>query len=190
MAGNPLVASYFDLSLQHATRHLLRAMKRPGDGSRHLELIRRIRLADPDAALRSSFIVGFPGETDDDVEELADFLSEARLDWAGFFPFSPEVGTPAAELPDRVPVPVAAERVRYLQSVQEDITAERNAAVVGREADVLVDLVEDGVPVARSYREAPEIDGVVLLDRGRPGDWLRARITASYGSETTAEVIG
>jgi MiaB/RimO family radical SAM methylthiotransferase len=190
MAAEPLVASYFDLSLQHAAGPLLRAMKRPGDGARHLDLIDRIRAADAEAALRSSFIVGFPGETERDVDELASFLRAARLDWAGFFPFSPEEGTPAASLPQRVDEEEAGERLRFLQEVQDEITAGRSAEAVGREVDVVIDLVEDGTPVGRSYREAPEIDGVVLLDRGSAGDWVRARIEAAYGTDTIAEVIG
>lgn len=189
MAANPVVAPYFDLSLQHSSGRLLRAMRRPGDGESHLELVGRIRRAAPDAALRSSFIVGFPGEEEDDAAGLAAFLEEARLDWAGFFPFSPEEGTPAAALPGQVPPDEAAERARRLAARQEEITAERQAEQVGRVAEVLVDGVEDGVPVGRSHREAPEIDGVVLLDRGRPGDWLRARVTGVYGSDTVAEVV-
>jgi ribosomal protein S12 methylthiotransferase RimO len=189
MAENPVIAPYFDLSLQHAARPLLRAMKRAGDGRAHLDLIERIRHAAPGAALRSSFIVGFPGETEEQVDELVSFLEAARLDWAGFFPFSPEEGTPAALFDGRIDAVAAAERTRHLQAVQERITAERGAEMVGREIEVLVDQVEDGVPVARSYREAPEIDGVVLLDRGEPGDWLQARITASYGVDTEAEVV-
>jgi ribosomal protein S12 methylthiotransferase len=189
MAGNPVVASYFDLSLQHAAGSLLRAMMRPGDGPRHLELIGRIRAADPEAALRSSFIVGFPGETDDDVEELAEFLRSARLDWAGFFPFSPEEGTRAALLPDRVDPEETGDRLRYLSGIQEEVTAERNAEQVGRVLEVIVDQVEEGTAVARSYREAPEIDGMVLLDRGDAGQWLQARITGAYGSDTSAEVV-
>ncbi|HSM01541.1 MAG TPA: 30S ribosomal protein S12 methylthiotransferase RimO [Acidimicrobiia bacterium] len=189
MSSNPVVAPYFDLSLQHASGRLLRAMRRPGDGERHLEMIRTIRDANPDAAFRSSFIVGFPGETEDDVDLLESFLEEAELDWAGFFPYSPEEGTPAASLPDPVAADEAAERTRRLQSIQDDITARRNAAQVDRVLDVVVDQVEDGTPVARSYREAPEIDGVILLDRGAPGEWLRARVTASYGSDLAAEVV-
>jgi len=189
MAANPLIASYFDLSLQHASGRLLRAMRRPGDGDRHLELIGRIRRATPDAALRSSFIVGFPGETDDDVDALGDFLEEAALDWAGFFPYSPEEGTPAATMAGRVDPDEAAERTRRLQEIQEGITAARGAGQVGRELDVVVDQVEDGSPVARSYREAPEIDGVIILDRGRPGDWLRSRVTAAFGSDLEAVVV-
>jgi len=190
MAANPLVAPYFDLSLQHASGPLLRAMKRPGDAAKHLAMIEAIRSAEPLAATRSSFIVGFPGETDADVDLLEEFLLEAQLDWAGFFPFSAEEGTVAADLPDRVEVELAGERLRRLHAVQEEITAERSAAQVGREVTVLVDQVEDGFPVARSYREAPEIDGVIVLDRGEPGDWLAVRMTGSYGADTTAEVVG
>ena len=189
MAGNPVVAPYFDLSLQHSSGRLLRAMRRPGDAGSHLALIERIRSAAPEAALRSSFIVGFPGETEDDAAGLGQFLEAAQLDWAGFFPFSPEEGTPAAALPGQVPAAAAAERARLLEAVQDGITAERNGAQVGRVVEVLVDLVEDGTPLGRSHREAPEIDGMILLDRGRAGEWLRARVTGSYGSDTVAEVL-
>jgi ribosomal protein S12 methylthiotransferase len=190
MAVNPAVVPYFDLSLQHSSGRLLRAMRRPGDGGSHLDLIERIRTAAPQSALRSSFIVGFPGEGDDEVAELAAFLEEARLDWAGFFPFSPEEGTAAAEMPGQVSGVETAERVRRLQGLQEEITAGCSAAQVGKEIVVLVDQVEDGVAVGRSHREAPEIDGIVLLDRGRPGEWLAARVTGSYGCDTVAEVSG
>ncbi len=190
MAGNPVVADYFDLSLQHASERLLRAMKRPGSGDRHLRLIDDIRTAAPDAALRSSFIVGFPGETDDDVEELAEFLETAHLDWAGFFPYSAEEGTPAAAFGDQVAEEAKNERLRHLQALQEELTAVRNAEQVGRVLEVLVDQVEDGVPVGRSYREAPEIDGVVLLDRGEPGEWVTAEITGGYGTDVAGVVKG
>jgi ribosomal protein S12 methylthiotransferase len=189
IAHNPKVASYFDLSLQHASEKLLRGMKRPGGTDRYLELIRQIREADRDAALRSSFIVGFPGESDEHVEELADFLNEARLDWAGFFPYSAEDGTPAAVLDGRVDSEVVSERHRYLQGIQDEITSEAGAAMIGRRLEVLVDQVEDGVAVARSYREAPEIDGVITIDGGNPGDWLEIEVTASFGSELEGRVM-
>jgi ribosomal protein S12 methylthiotransferase len=190
MATNPVVAPYFDLSLQHASGELLRAMRRPGDGTRHLQLIERIRQASPDAALRSSFIVGFPGETERQVTELEEFLAEARLDWAGFFPYSAEEGTPAALLPGRLPAEEVARRLRHLQSRQEEITAAANTAQVGRVLEVLIDQSEDGVPVGRSYREAPEIDGLITLDSGVAGDWVRAEITASYGTDLLGMVVG
>jgi ribosomal protein S12 methylthiotransferase len=189
IASNPKLVPYFDLSLQHVAGKLLRAMKRPGDGERHLSLIANIRAEAPEAATRSSFIVGFPGETDSHVEELADFLQEAKLDWAGFFPYSPEEGTPAAGLPGRVDPDVVAERLRYLMSIQEEITAEANAAAVGRVYRVLVDGLEEGRPYGRSYREAPEIDGVIEFDVGKPGDFVNVEIDASYGSELAGTVV-
>jgi len=189
MAGNPLVADYFDLSLQHSSERLLRGMRRPGSGERHLALIDRIRTAAPHAALRSSFIVGFPGETEDDVEELADFLETARLDWAGFFPYSAEEGTAAAVLDGQVGEGAKHERVRHLQRIQEDITATAATRQVGRVLEVLVDQVEDGVAVGRSYREAPEIDGVIVLDQGTPGDWVSAEIGGAYGTDLVAMVV-
>ncbi len=189
MAENPLIAPYFDLSLQHSSSRLLRAMKRPGSGETHLDMIARIRAATDTAAMRSSFIVGFPGETEADVDGLAEFLEEARLDWAGFFPYSAEEGTPAAELADRIPEAVAMERLRRLQAIQDEITTEKNVEQVGRRFEVVVDTVEDGAIVARSHREAPEIDGVVLLDEGRQGDWLHVEVTGAYGQELIAQVV-
>jgi tRNA A37 methylthiotransferase MiaB len=189
MAGHPVIADYFDLSLQHSSQKLLRSMRRPGSGSGHLELISRIRAAAPKAASRSSFIVGYPGETEDDLEGLAEFLSEAELDWAGFFPYSAEVGTDAAEMPDQVPGHEIAERLRYLQGIQDEITATKNAAMVGTTVDVLIDQVEDGQAVGRSYREAPEIDGMILLDAGGVGEWVLANIDGAYGTDLSATVV-
>lgn len=186
MTSIPEVVPYFDLSLQHVAQPLLRAMKRPGDAVRHLALVDRIRALDSEAALRSSFIVGFPGETPDDVDALSDFLGEARLDWAGFFPYSAEPGTPAAEMQDQVPREETMERLRHLSSIQEEVTAQRNADWLDRKALVLVDQIEDGVPVGRSYRQAPEIDGIVRLDRGRPGEWLEATFTGVHGPDMEA----
>ena len=124
MATNRLVAPYFDLSLQHASGSLLRAMRRPGSTEAHLDLISRIRDADAQAALRSSFIVGYPGETDEDVEELAEFLRAARLDWVGFFQYSTEIGTHAETLGGRIDPVEIGERTRELTDIQNEITAE------------------------------------------------------------------
>jgi ribosomal protein S12 methylthiotransferase len=168
---------------------LLRAMKRPGSGEAHLDLIDEIRRRAPHAAFRSSFIIGFPGETDEDVDELVNFLRTAGLDWVGLFPFSPEEGTPAALLPGQVDGDTAMERLRYVQSVQDDITHGRNAAQIGNRAEVLVDQVEEGQSVARSFRQAPEIDGVILLDRGDPGEWLEAEIVGAFGTDLEAKVV-
>ena len=190
MAGNPVVANYFDLSLQHTSADLLRAMKRPGSGEKHRMLIEKIRAAAPDAALRSSFIVGFPGETEDDVDNLADFLTDAGLDWAGFFPYSPEEGTESATMDGQIPDAEKQSRLRHLQFLQDEITTGRSIDQIGRSLTVVVDQVEDSQPVARSYREAPEIDGVILLDRGAPGDWLTVEVVGGYGTDLNATVQG
>ncbi|MGB7860743.1 MAG: 30S ribosomal protein S12 methylthiotransferase RimO [Acidimicrobiia bacterium] len=186
MVGNEKVAPYFDLSLQHVSQPLLRAMKRPGNTEKHLALIERIRQLDPAAALRSSFIVGFPGEEEAHVDELTSFLEEARLDWAGFFPYSAEPGTPAAELPDQIHREITMDRLRNLTATQEEVTEAANIAWLGKTDTILVDQVEDDVPVGRSYRQAPEIDGVVRVDRGEPGEWLEVEYTGVYGPDMEA----
>jgi ribosomal protein S12 methylthiotransferase len=164
-------------------------MKRPGNTEKHLALIHRIRELAPDAALRSSFIVGFPGETEAQTDELEEFLEQARLDWAGFFPYSAEPGTPAADMDDQIPRELTMTRLRRLTSIQEEVTAAANAAWLGLEGEVLVDQVEDGVPIARSYRHAPEIDGVVRLDVGKPGEWLRVEYVGAYGPDMEGTVL-
>jgi len=188
MASNEVIADYFDLSLQHAAHDLLRTMRRPGSTDGHLGLIERIRQAAPHAALRSSFIVGYPGETEDDVDELAEFLRVARLDWAGFFHYSPELGTDAFDLAGRVDPAEVAARTRELTQIQDEITAEKNGEMLGEVVSVLVDQVEDGVPVGRSFREAPDIDGLITLDGGLPREWVTAEITGSYGTDLVGAV--
>lgn len=150
---------YFDLSLQHASKEHLRRMKRWGDGPRFLERIERIRTMSPDAAFRSNFIVGYPGETENDHDQLMSFVKNAQLDWCGFFAFSPEEGTHAINLPDRVDEGLMNERLAELRELQDNITAERRDLLLGETIEVLVD--EPGI--ARSFREAPEIDGVVQV---------------------------
>ena len=174
---------YFDLSLQHVTRSQLRAMRRWGDGERFLERIAAIRAAAPDAAFRSSFIVGYPGETEDDVAALLDFLKAAQLDWAGFFTYSPEAGTYGAALPGAVPHELALERLRELSETQDQITAAKRDALVGTTQRVLL----DAVGVGRSTREAPEIDGVIHVATDLPpGTLVDCVITASTGTDLEA----
>jgi ribosomal protein S12 methylthiotransferase len=150
---------YFDLSLQHASKEHLRRMKRWGDGPRFLERIARIRTLSSDAAFRSNFIVGYPGETEEDHDQLLSFVREAQLDWCGFFAFSPEDGTHALTLPNRVEEGLMNERLAELRELQDNISAERRDLLLGETIEVLVD--EPGI--ARSFREAPEIDGVVQV---------------------------
>jgi ribosomal protein S12 methylthiotransferase len=186
MVSNPVVTPYFDLSLQHVSGPLLRKMKRPGNTEKHTALVDRIRELEAESALRSSFIVGFPGEEDEHVEELADFLSDVRLDWAGFFPYSAEPGTPAAEMDGQVPREVAMERLRYLSGIQDEVTEWRHSEWLGRTDRVLIDQVEDGVPIGRSHRQAPEIDGVVRLDGGEVGEWATVEYTGVFGPDMEA----
>ncbi len=189
----PTVVPYFDLSLQHADAALLRRMKRWGSGDRFLTAIDAIRAQEPDAAFRSSFIVGFPGETEREHDALLEFLGAAELDWAGFFPFSPEDGTPAATLPDAVDPDLTLEWLRECEAVQEPITRAARDELVGREVEVLVDAPSDdaGVFIGRTHREAPEIDGVVQLhaEFARPGAIVRAHVTEAIGPDVLAKAL-
>lgn len=182
---------YFDLSLQHASGKLVRKMKRWGDGERFLRLIDGIRERFPDAVLRSAFIVGFPGETERDTEELAAFLHEAQLDWAGFFPYSREEGTEAHGFRRGiVPAPQAARRAEILSETHMEIAEAKRARLIGTEIDVLVEERHGRGVTGRSWREAPEVDGTVTLRgaRGaRVGDLVRARVTAQDGVDLFAK---
>jgi ribosomal protein S12 methylthiotransferase len=181
----PTVVPYFDLSLQHADRALLAGMKRWGSGDRFLSMIEGIRAQEPDAAFRSSFIVGFPGETEAEHDTLLRFLADARLDWAGFFPFSAEVGTPAATMDGAAAAPVVGEWLRECDEMQAPITEAARDALVrsGAEVEVLVEGHDEdtGDPVGRTHREAPEIDGVVRLGRMTPKEPEPAEATNGVG---------
>ena len=177
---------YFDLSLQHASRSLLRRMRRWGDGERFARRIADIRAREPSAAFRSSFIVGYPGETEDDHDRLLDFLGEVRLDWAGFFAYSAEEGTHAAGLDGQVPPALVDERLVELSELQDGITASRRADLVGQTVEVLV----DGVGAGRSHREAPEIDGVVRVPGDlHPGDLVELVVTGAEGPDLEASQL-
>jgi ribosomal protein S12 methylthiotransferase len=174
---------YFDLSLQHVSRPLLARMRRWGDGERFLRRIADIRAADGRASFRSSFILGYPGETERDHDRLLEFLAEAQLDWAGFFPFSNEAGTHAADLPDQVPAALALERLRECAELQDGITAARRDLLVGERRQVLVDAPGRG----RTVHEAPEIDGIVHLpDDTMAGELLDVVVTAAVGPDLYA----
>jgi len=187
------VVPYFDLSLQHSDPALLRAMKRWGSGERFLGMIESIRAEEPEAAFRSSFIVGFPGEDEDQHDALLAFLDAAQLDWAGFFAFSREDGTAAATMAGAPPEHVVREWLRECEEVQEPITRAARDALVGTEILVLVDErdPESGELVGRTHREAPEIDGVVYLDAewARPGALVRAHVTDAIGTDLVAKAM-
>ena len=186
------VVPYFDLSLQHASDPLLRRMKRWGSGEKFLDIIGGIRAAQPDAVFRSSFIVGFPGETEADHEQLLSFLEAAQLDWAGFFEYSEEDGTTAAALDAKVAPEIMRERLAECTDLQEPITEASRMSLLDTEVEVLIDGVdEDGDAFGRTWREAPEIDGVVALTgaHARPGALVRARISDVVGVDLEGEPL-
>jgi ribosomal protein S12 methylthiotransferase len=174
---------YFDLSLQHVSRPLMRRMRRWGDGQRFLDRIVSIRQSAPDAAFRTNFIVGYPGETEADHDELLAFVAAAQLDWCGFFAYSREDGTYAATLDGAVPSELVAERLAELRGLQDDITAAKRDELIGRTVEVLVDAPGQ----ARSFREAPEIDGTIAVPSGLPvGEFATVEVTDALGPDLVA----
>ena len=192
MAARPEICRYLDLPLQHSHPDLLRAMRRPGEGERYLELLARIRRALPGVALRTSLLVGFPGETEAHFGHLLAFLREARFDRAGVFAYSREAGTPAAAMPGQVPASLAQERYHALMQAQQQISRERNQELVGRELSVLVESRAGRRAVGRSYRDAPEIDGLVYLPAPglHPGRLIQARVTRAEPYDLHARPVG
>lgn len=176
--------AYFDLSLQHVSKPHLRRMRRWGDGERFLSRIADIRAREPQSAFRSNFIVGYPGETEDDHDELLSFVRDASLDWCGFFEYSPEDGTYAVNLPDQVPAALMRERIAELRELQDSITAAKRDELIDEMIEVLVD--EPGV--ARSHREAPQIDGVVRVPSSlAAGSFAKVRIVDALGPDLVAQ---
>ncbi|MFO7593255.1 MAG: 30S ribosomal protein S12 methylthiotransferase RimO [Pseudomonadota bacterium] len=173
---------YLDVPMQHAGQKVLKAMRRPADSENMLQRIEKWRELIPEIALRSTFIVGFPGETDEDFEELLRFLREARLDRAGAFAYSPVEGAPANELAAPVPEELKQERLERFMEAQSAISADKLQQRVGNSYTVLIDEVEGDNAIGRSYAEAPEIDGVVVIENGsslEPGDAVDVVITAA-----------
>ena len=171
---------YFDLSLQHVSRSLLRRMRRWGDGKRFSDQISAIRDREPDAVFRSNFIVGYPGETEEDHEALLNFLEISQIDWCGFFPYSPEEGTYAETLEGLVESSIVTERLSELTEIQDQITAKHRDKLIGQNIEVLV----DEVGIGRSWREAPEIDGVVNVPEDLPvGELASVTVSGATGPD-------
>lgn len=162
-----LVLPYLDIPLQHGSPRILKLMKRPAAAENALERIRKWREICPEITLRSTFIVGFPGETDDDFNELLDFIDEAQLDRVGCFQYSPVAGARANDLPDHIPADVMAEREQAFMQLQAEISQRRLQAKVGSVQEVIVDGVDDQYAIARSHADAPEIDGLVYVEDGQ-----------------------
>jgi MiaB/RimO family radical SAM methylthiotransferase len=194
IAGTPGVAAYYDLSFQHSSEPVLRRMRRFGSTERFLELLGSARALAPEAGARSNFIVGFPGETEEDVEELARFLNEARLDAIGIFDYSDEDGTEAAGMPGKLDEGTIKRRYDEISALAEELTSQRAEDRVDSLVEVLVDTIdEDGVE-GRAAHQAPEVDGSTMLIEGhgfdlaglRPGDLVRARVTGTDGVDLLA----
>ena len=174
------ILPYLDVPLQHGSPSVLKRMKRPAAAEKSLDRIRSWRETCPDITLRSTFIVGFPGETDAEFETLLDFLQEAQLDRVGCFQYSPVAGAAANDLPDHVPDEVKQERWDRFMALQQTISADKLQAKIGKEIEILIDQVDEQGAVGRSTADAPEIDGKVYLDGAtdlQPGDFVSAQVT-------------
>jgi ribosomal protein S12 methylthiotransferase RimO len=194
LTSTPGVTPYFDMSFQHSSPTVLRRMRRFGSTEGFLALLDQIRAGDPAAAVRSNVIVGFPGETEEDVAELERFLIAARLDAVGVFGYSDEDGTEAEGLPDHLPQDVVDARVARLTELVEELTSQRAEERVGELVEVLVDAVLDGVVEGRTAGQAPEVDGSTTLtgpgsDVLAVGDIVRARVVGSEGVDLVAELV-
>ncbi|HEV7441839.1 MAG TPA: radical SAM protein, partial [Steroidobacteraceae bacterium] len=183
---------YLDIPFQHGSPSVLKRMRRPAHGQDTLARIQRWRKECPELVLRSTFIVGFPGETEAEFEELLQWLDEAQLDRVGCFKYSPVEGAAANALPDHVPPEVQEERYARFMERAAAISAQRLSARVGRKMRVLVDAVEKNTAIARSEADAPEIDGVVRIAKAgklRVGDWAEVEITGADAYDLKARIL-
>lgn len=189
MAGHPQILPYLDIPLQHADPSVLRRMRRPADVDWVYRTVDKLRSAMPGLALRTTFIVGYPGETEAEFQALLDFVSALRFDRVGVFPFSYEAGTPSESLGDPVPAEVKEERRGRLMTLQQQISLEKNQAFVAQTLDVLVEGQGDGLSLGRSYRDAPEIDGLVIVQGEVPiGEIVPVSITGALPYDLSGEV--
>jgi ribosomal protein S12 methylthiotransferase len=191
MATLPKVLPYVDIPLQHVHPETLRRMKRPWEGDRYLRVFEKVRNAMPEVAIRTTFIVGFPGETEDEFQSVLDFIEEAKLDRVGAFVYSREPGTPSYDMPGQVPFRVKRARYDKLMTLQQRMSLEVNERWIGKEMDVLVEDVVDGWRVARSHRDAPEIDGLVFVEGAGPvGQLTRVQVTGGEEYDLFAADLG
>ncbi|MBN1266766.1 MAG: 30S ribosomal protein S12 methylthiotransferase RimO [Anaerolineales bacterium] len=180
MAFNPQLIPYLDIPLQHADSEVLRRMRRPRDIESTIQFLYSMREKMPDLVLRTTFIVGFPGETDPAFSRLVDLVEEELFDHVGVFPYFFEPGTPAEKDGDPIPDEVKQERLEHLMLLQQEISLHKHQALVGTNLDVLIEGVGDGISVGRSYRDAPEVDGVVILtEEVDPGEIKPVLITGA-----------
>lgn len=186
------ILPYLDVPFQHANPRILKAMRRPANAENNLVRIQQWRQICPDITLRSTFIVGFPGETEEEFEELLAFLQEAQLDRVGCFTYSPVEGATANRLPDPVPEEIKQDRRARFMQLQEGISRQRLATKVGRRMTVMIDEMAEDQVIARSSADAPEIDGLIYLEKnnhGQPGDFIEVEITDSDAHDLFATMI-
>lgn len=195
IASEPKICKYVDLPLQHAHDAVLRSMRRPDTQEEMRALIKKLRERIPGVTIRSTFIVGFPGETDAQYHTLRNFIEEMRLDKVGVFTYSREEGTPAYDMPNQVPEEIMQERYHDLMSLQCKISEQINQSLEGKELDVLVegrDEEQPNISVGRSYREAPEVDGQVYVENdtdSKPGDIVHVRVLQGFTYDIVGERI-
>lgn len=180
MASNKQILHYLDIPLQHADPALLRSMKRPSDLDWIYRTIEKMRTKMPDIAIRSTFMVGYPGETEEQFDRLLSFLQDMQFDRVGVFPFSFEQGTPSEPLGDPIPEEVKQQRVERIMALQQGISLAKNQQLIGKTLDVLIEGRQNDILVGRSYRDASEIDGLVIAEgRGQVGELAPVRITGA-----------
>jgi ribosomal protein S12 methylthiotransferase len=190
MVENPQILHYLDMPLQHAHPDTLRRMKRPANIDWVYKTLEKMRQTMPDLALRTTFIVGYPGETEAEFQTLLDFVQEIKFDHAGAFTFSFEPGTASEPLGDPVSNELKQERLERLMLLQQNISLVRNLGLVGKRLDVLVEGYDNGISIARSYRDAPEIDGLVLIEGQAPvGEIVPVRVTGALPHDLTAQSL-
>lgn len=192
MAANPKICPYFDVPLQHASDRILKSMQRIGDRALLERMIQRIRTKIPHSSIRSTFIVGFPGETDRDFNELLGFLKQSQLDYVGFFSYSQEENTPAGVMEGQVPEEIKKDRLAEAYRVQEEIAEKSHQRWVGEKLVAVVEELEDKETWGRTRYQAPEVDGVVLIEglsKPRVGQWVEVEITHSLQQDLVGKVI-
>jgi len=190
MANTPQVLHYLDMPLQHAHPETLQRMRRPANVDWVRKTLGEMRQAMPDLALRTTFIVGYPGETETEFQSLLDFITEIKFDRVGVFPFSFEPGTTSEPLGDPIPQELKEERVARVMQLQESISLTRNQALVGKKLPVLIEGIQKGVAVGRSYRDAPEIDGMVFAEgKAQVGQIVPVLISGALVHDLTGSVI-
>ncbi len=190
MASRPQIVHYLDIPLQHGHPDVLKRMRRPANVEWVYRTLAKLRAAMPDIAIRTTFIVGYPGETHAEFDALCQFVRDLQFDRVGAFTYSFEPGTPSADLPDPLPEPVKSERYEALMALQQPISLSKNQALVGKTLDVLVEGRGDGLTVGRTYRDAPEIDGLMVIEDNLPvGEFVRVRVTGALEYDLTGTVI-